>query len=491
MPVDLFAFFKKSKHRQVDPQDAMYTRPPPSTSGGRTSTSSDPTHVADAFGRLSLGESGRQGARRTSGGWVGGFTPYPDTIHGPIAHAAIPPPPILHGGAHSTPALAFPQPSQYLPPGPLPAPPAMPMPIPQTSKTMQYALDPIPPPPPPKTGLRPPSLSGRPHSDSGAFPHSNQLHVPITPQRPTLHQAPNSAPAKPASSAPNSRLSPLQTPTKRPRAASTPPSPTSSTASAGKSGNRVQCSGTTKLDKRCTRMVVATAPLSRLDGEDLPHYCHQHMKTAFSDVKFCSHKDSSVWVEYKDWIPEYLQDETKELLREAMRTKHSASDVDGYIYAFEIDDDSNFGFVHIKVGRAVKLTKRLAEWDKQCQSKQTHLRGYWPSTKDADDGNLARGRVQVGPPGPYCHKVERLVHLELADLAVNAPYLDPNYPDVQNVSGNGNDKAVSRKPCPDCNAVHKEIFSFPRAKGRYKGKEWEEIVKPVIEKWGGFVAAYV
>ena len=39
--------------------------------------------------------------------------------------------------------------------------------------------------------------------------------------------------------------------------------------------------------------------------------------------------------------------------------------------------------------------------------------------------------------------------------------------------------------------VHKEIFSFPRANGRYKGKEWEEIVKPVIEKWGGFVGAYV
>ena len=41
-------------------------------------------------------------------------------------------------------------------------------------------------------------------------------------------------------------------------------------------------------------------------------------------------------------------------------------------------------------------------------------------------------------------------------------------------------------------AVHKEIFSFPRAKtGPYKGKEWEKIVKPVIEKWGAFVEAYV
>ena len=33
--------------------------------------------------------------------------------------------------------------------------------------------------------------------------------------------------------------------------------------------------------------------------------------------------------------------------------------------------------------------------------------------------------------------------------------------------------------------VHKEIFSFDRVEdGPYKGKEWDSIVKPVIEKWG-------
>lgn len=213
-------------------------------------------------------------------------------------------------------------------------------------------------------------------------------------------------------------------------------------------------------------MVAVTAPLARLNGEDLPHYCHQHMKIAFDDVKFPSHKDPAIWVDFQDWIPEYLQDETKELLRKEMRTKRSAADVSGYIYAFEIDgepfpitdihrltdraDDVDSGLVHIKVGRAVRLTKRLAEWDKQCQSKQTHLRGFWPSTKDADDGNLARGRVQVGEPGPWCHKLERLVHLELADLAVNAPYLDQNFPNVKGGSDNGGDRVVSRTACPDC-----------------------------------------
>ena len=39
--------------------------------------------------------------------------------------------------------------------------------------------------------------------------------------------------------------------------------------------------------------------------------------------------------------------------------------------------------------------------------------------------------------------------------------------------------------------LHREIFEFTRIKsGRYKGKEFESIVKPVIEKWSGFVGGY-
>ena len=40
--------------------------------------------------------------------------------------------------------------------------------------------------------------------------------------------------------------------------------------------------------------------------------------------------------------------------------------------------------------------------------------------------------------------------------------------------------------------MHKEIFIFLRVeRGRYTGKEWDKLVKPVIEKWGAFVEAYV
>ena len=40
--------------------------------------------------------------------------------------------------------------------------------------------------------------------------------------------------------------------------------------------------------------------------------------------------------------------------------------------------------------------------------------------------------------------------------------------------------------------MHKEIFEFKRPKkGRYKGKEWELLVKPIIEKWGDYVENYL
>ena len=37
-------------------------------------------------------------------------------------------------------------------------------------------------------------------------------------------------------------------------------------------------------------------------------------------------------------------------------------------------------------------------------------------------------------------------------------------------------------------SIHREIFTFVRPlKGRYKAKEWDNLVRPVIEKWGKFV----
>ena len=93
-----------------------------------------------------------------------------------------------------------------------------------------------------------------------------------------------------------------------------------------------------------------------------------------------------------------------------------------------------------------------------------------------------------------------MIHIELADLVATSVYLDPEWPDVE--SGSNEVTATRKKsnqkrnsdvqPCPDCGTVHKEIFEFERWKrGKNTGKEWELVVKPVIERWGKFVELYV
>ena len=105
--------------------------------------------------------------------------------------------------------------------------------------------------------------------------------------------------------------------------------------------------------------------------------------------------------------------------------------------------------IHLKVGRATNLNRRMDQWGKQCGSKEQILRGFWPGGMDKG-GVPMKGLVQAGPKGPWCHRVERLVHIELGDLVENAPYLENGYP---NVGANKEVKKGSKrdaKRCPDC-----------------------------------------
>lgn len=122
--------------------------------------------------------------------------------------------------------------------------------------------------------------------------------------------------------------------------------------------------------------------------------------------------------------------------------------------------------------------KRIDQWGKQCGSKEQVLRGWWPGTVEDEDGDpaanvsLMKGRVKAGDKGPLCHRLERLVHLELADLAANAPYLDPDYPNnisKKDVSSSGTPskkppaspaaKKLLEKPCADC-GYHRHTWLF-------------------------------
>ncbi|KAH9180247.1 hypothetical protein EDB89DRAFT_2110420 [Lactarius sanguifluus] len=388
------------------------------------------------------------------GGFVGGslqahHLPSPSPLWQPhTTHASmIPPPPVMYGE----------------------------MPIPQhTSLTMQHAIAGSLPdtPPPPFTAQRP-----------GADPSNSRAEAVVDGPRP------NSVPPPvPPREGPRTPQPPkVKTPQTRLRAQSEPPSPTSTDGNAG---------------KRCRNRVKPSGAQAHTDSDV---FCRIHAGKMGEPSGFYDRKTGQTFIKFSDWVPEYLQPATQialraemqkarctkrrrwlhlRLLRSSVRPLRTLpnSFLSGSSTSADPDEKK---LINLKVGRATNLNRRMDQWGKQS------FRGFWPGGM-GKEGVPMKGLVQAGPKGPWCHRLERLVHIELADLATSAPYLEAGYP---NVGANKEaDKGSKRdvKKCPDCSTMHKEIFTFEKAaKGRYKGKEWESIVKPVIEKWGGFVEAYL
>ncbi|KAK0487936.1 hypothetical protein IW261DRAFT_1655804 [Armillaria novae-zelandiae] len=334
---------------------------------------------------------------------------------------------------------------------------------------------------------------------------------------PRWYFVPSSTPVSPS---PSARLSPPASEPKleRPRTSSTSPDPNAPPDT--------RCSGVTKAGRRCARQV-------KNRGVALPgveRFCFQHTKGLLNPTGFYARRKGTQapeWVEFADYIPSYLHPDTQVALRVEMEKARSQSDVEGYIYTFEIRDPDDNKTVRLKVGRAVNVVKRLHEWGKQCGSKEQVLRGFYPrSVGDGrDETSLMTGHVilpEGGNEDVWCHRLERLIHLELADLAVNAVYLQPGWkpflkgkgeglakPSADPLASTGNilNPVISPKkrggrignwnggqgqPCKDCGTVHTEIFEFQRIlSGPYKGREWDCVVKQVIEDWGAFVRIYV
>jgi hypothetical protein len=117
-------------------------------------------------------------------------------------------------------------------------------------------------------------------------------------------------------------------------------------------------------------------------------------------------------------------------------------------------DGSDDGVVHLKVGRATNLNRRMDQWSRQCGSKEQVLRGHWPDGLDGDQPTM-RGLIEAGSKGKWCHRLERLVHIELADLATHAPYHEARYPTCDPPSGSATRKGgkMDIKRCPDCTSL--------------------------------------
>jgi len=323
---------------------------------------------------------------------------------------------------------------------------------------------------PEKSSSKPPVNQGAPSSsqDHSLVQSLNELSLGI---KHALH--PHDATQPSASSSPNAK-----------------PASAGGRPSKSKKGSDDQCSGVTKAGQRCTRMVK----IEDDDDESEERFCHQHSKELLGPSGFYARKNGE-WVKFDDWIPDHLQPDTKVALRVEMEKARTPSDVPGYIYTFEIREPDNTKSVKLKVGRAVNLVKRIDEWGKQCGSKEQVLRGWYPGIDGGKAGSLMKGRVMGGKKAAWCHRLERLIHIELGDLVETSVHLDPAWPKPRprNESKKSNGTNGSkRKACPDCGKMHQEIFEFQRyQKGKKKGKEWELVVKPVIERWGRLVDSYL
>ena len=77
----------------------------------------------------------------------------------------------------------------------------------------------------------------------------------------------------------------------------------------------------------------------------------------------------------------------------------------------------------MKVGRTTNVIRRIQQWVSKCPRTNYLLRGYWPDGLQ-EDKVLIMGQTNFGVPGPSVKLLERLILLELTDMATNPPWLD-------------------------------------------------------------------
>jgi hypothetical protein len=441
--------------------------------------------LADDLNRLHINRRNsrpRDASEHGSPGFAGGFANPRDKalpLTPPGAQAAFTSPHHPHGGG-----FAIPKPNGS-------PSPAMPMPVPMLpghhqneSRTMRYA----------RTGYGMPEIpTGGPSLPVPQLARTDRVHsAPPMPQAahildvgsssdeveiisftpsPKYPGRKNSNSDKPLtiSSPPKSssrRKSDPITPTKR-RTSVTSPAGTPGTPGTPGGSKGVQCSGTTLQGERCKKRVVAKRPAlatklstSASDSSDseedtIELYCGTHAAQIAKDTVYFAQNQKRV--QYEDYIPSYLSPETKVALRVEMRKSPSAKDADGYIYAFHIQDDDTPELAHLKVGRTNNIGKRMNQWGRQCGSREQILRGVWPSPAGGVDGaDLVKGRMKPPPAGPYMARLERLVHLELADLVANRQYLHKKWSDMCSLDFEtaavpvNERKAKSDEKCKDC-----------------------------------------
>ena len=134
------------------------------------------------------------------------------------------------------------------------------------------------------------------------------------------------------------------------------------------------------------------------------------------------------------------------------------------VFSFLLVTPGQPDIVHFKVGRTIAMNRRLAEHNNKCRSSRPALLNFYPTpetnepTPGASDEstgelatnanpsqpNLTLSMIQPGEKSLYSHMLERLVHLELSDIAANS------HPALGIISGGRTGVQMPRRPCADC-----------------------------------------
>ncbi|KAG8892405.1 hypothetical protein FRB99_002731 [Tulasnella sp. 403] len=239
-------------------------------------------------------------------------------------------------------------------------------------------------------------------------------------------------------------------------------------------------------------------------------YCYQHIGKILRPLE-SYHSVAKKTITFSDWIPDYLPESTKGALRSEMVRPLSESEADGQMYCIKLRDAKQPpDVIQLKVGRTTNVNRRTDQWAKSCGSKTHILLGFYPEG-NGDNVGMLPGRITTDRKVKNTHKLERLILLELADLATYQPYLSEDFicnsdDEGKTVKNEGSEMPLKSKtpqtrrsktqqpaqaPCDDCGAVHREVFTFVRPQDvPLKGQEWEKIVRPVIKRWAKFVETY-
>lgn len=203
-------------------------------------------------------------------------------------------------------------------------------------------------------------------------------------------------------------------------------------------------------------------------------------------------------------IPPHLTPQTTSILLNELSKPISAADSEGYIYMFWLtpesdtskpDDDAASDLlleplgidrfnqsrrksdvlqryasqrkggptqpktVLLKIGRAENVHRRLSQWSNQCEHNITLIR-YYPYTPSRTPPPLPSldSHIQTLPKKvPHVHRVERLIHVELAEKRVK-----------------------EQGPCEKCGKEHREWFEVEAS------REGLRAVDEVIRRWVGW-----